>query len=97
MTFLWPPTPSQVLYMLIDMCPNNIGQIKVLGENKNSRMTRKKLTKNGINTTQSIAIHFHAIVMRWLPSLINHHLLHKGGSEVVTCFIIYVSNDFSNN
>jgi hypothetical protein len=79
--------------MLIDMCPKNIGQIKVLGENNNSSMTKKKLAKNGINTTQSIAIHLNVVVMRWLPSLINHHLLHKGGSEVVTCFIIYVNND----
>jgi hypothetical protein len=69
----------------------------VLGENKNSRMTRKKLAKNGINTTQSIAIHLNVVAMRWLPSLINHRLPHKGGSEVVTCFIIYVSNDFSNS
>jgi hypothetical protein len=59
------------------MCPNNIGHIKVLGENKNSRMTRKKLAKNGINTTQSIAIHFNAVAMKRLPSLINTIYLTK--------------------
>ncbi len=40
-------------------------------------MTRKKLAKNGINTTQSIAIHFNAVVMKWLPSLINTIYLAK--------------------
>jgi hypothetical protein len=59
------------------MCPNNIGQIKVLGETKNSKITRKKLAKNGINTTQSIAIHFNVVAMKWLPSLINTIYLTK--------------------
>ncbi len=30
------------IYIYIELCPNNMGQIKIFGENKDSKMIKKK-------------------------------------------------------
>jgi hypothetical protein len=57
----------KVVYMQAELYPNNMGQMKVLVETKDS----KRMTKKGLHTTQSTMIHFSQ-----LPSPVNYHLPH---------------------